>query len=309
MTIAMIVHGGAWAIPDDQVDAHARGCLEAVQAGYGVLHSGGLALDAVQAAIRIMEDDPIFDAGRGSCLTQDGGVELDASIMDGATLNVGAVACVKRIAQPIDLARLVLESPHVLLVGEGAERFAQQHGMSLCDPESLIVERERRIWEEFKREGHTSVRDVFEPRQDTVGAVALDASGNIAAGLSTGGTPNKLPGRVGDVPLMGCGFYADNTVGGVACTGLGEAIARMALAQRAIHMLESNIAPQEAADRAIQTMASRVGGTAGLIVLDRTGRVGVAYNTKRMARAFLVEGMPHPYVAVDRAEWQGRSRR
>lgn len=305
MTIAMVVHGGAWAIPDDQVDAHARGCLDAVQAGYAALRKGGSALDAVQTAIRRMEDDPIFDAGKGSCLTQDGLVELDASLMDGATLNVGAVACVKHIAQPIRLARLVLESPHVLLVGEGAERFAQQHGIVLCDTEDLIVDRERQIWEEFRQQGQARYGDAFEPRRDTVGAVALDASGNIAAGLSTGGTPNKLPGRVGDVPQVGCGFYADNAVGGVACTGLGEAIARMALAQRVMQMLESGTSPQQAAEQAVQALAARVGGTAGLIALDRLGQVGVAYNTKRMARAFLVEGMVRPYVAVDRAEWHG----
>lgn len=305
MTIAMIVHGGAWAIPDDQVDAHARGCLNAIHAGYAALRKGGSALDAVQTAIRRMEDDPIFDAGKGSCLTQDGLVELDASLMDGATLNVGAVACVKHIAQPIRLARLVLESPHVLLVGEGAERFAQQHGMVLCDTEDLIVDRERQIWEEFRQQGQARYGDAFEPRRDTVGAVALDASGNIAAGLSTGGTPNKLPGRVGDVPQVGCGFYADNAVGGVACTGLGEAIARMALAQRAMQMLESGASPQQAAEQAVQALAARVGGTAGLIALDRLGQVGVAYNTKRMARAFIVEGMVRPYVAVDRAEWHG----
>lgn len=305
MTIAIIVHGGAWAIPDDQVDAHARGCLDAVQAGYAALRKGGSALDAVQTAIRRMEDDPIFDAGKGSCLTQDGLVELDASLMDGATLNVGAVACVKHIAQPIRLARLVLESPHVLLVGEGAERFAQEHGMVLCDTEDLIVDRERQIWEEFRQQGQARYGDAFEPRRDTVGAVALDASGNIAAGLSTGGTPNKLPGRVGDVPQVGCGFYADNAVGGVACTGLGEAIARMALAQRGMQMLESGTSPQQAAEQAVQALAARVGGTAGLIALDRLGQVGVAYNTKRMARAFIVEGMVRPYVAVDRAEWHG----
>lgn len=305
MTIAIIVHGGAWAIPDNQVDAHAHGCLDALQAGYAALRKGGSALDAVQTAIQRMEDDPIFDAGKGSCLTQDGMVELDAGLMDGATLNVGAVACVKRIARPIHLARLVLESPHVLLVGEGAERFAQQHGMVLCNSEDLIVDRERQIWEEFRQQGQPRYGDAFEPRQDTVGAVALDAWGNIAAGLSTGGTPNKLPGRVGDVPQVGCGFYADNAVGGVACTGLGEAIARMALAQRAIQMLESGIAPQQAAGQAIQALATRVGGTAGVIVLDRQGRIGIAYNTKRLARAYLVEGMPRPYVAVDRAEWQG----
>jgi len=308
MTMAMIVHGGAWAIPDDQVDAHARGCLAAMRTGWAILREGGPALDAVEAAIRIMEDDPIFDAGKGSCLTQAGEVELDASLMDGETLNVGAVACVKHIAQPIHLARLVMESPHVLLVGEGAERFAEQHGMALCATEDLIVDRERAIWEEFRRQGHTRLGDVFEARHDTVGAVALDASGNIAAGLSTGGTPNKLPGRVGDVPQVGCGFYADNAVGGVACTGLGEAIARMALAQRAIHLLQSGLLPQQAAQRAIQMLAARVGGSAGLIILDRLGRVGFDYNTKRMARAFLTDGMAAPYVAVDRTEWQGARR-
>lgn len=304
MTIAMIVHGGAWAIPDDQVDMHARGCLTAVRAGYAILRDGGSALDAVEAAIRIMEDDPIFDAGRGSCLTEDGEVELDASLMDGATLNVGAVACVKHIAQPIHLARLVMESPHVLLVGEGAERFATRRGMALCNNEDLIVERERRVWQEYRRQGSTRPSGAFEPRRDTVGAVALDASGNIAAGLSTGGTPNKLPGRVGDVPLVGCGFYADNAIGGVACTGLGEAIARMALAQRVMQALQSGLAPDEAAQRAIQMLAARVAGAAGVIVLNPLGQVGFAYNTKRMARAFLTEGMAYPYVAVDRTEWK-----
>lgn len=176
--------------------------------------------------------------------------------------------------------------------------------MSLTNAEDLIVDRERRIWEEYRRQGQSAAAKAFEPRRDTVGAVALDAAGNIAAGLSTGGTPYKVPGRVGDVPLVGCGFYADNAVGGVACTGLGEAIARMALAQRAIQRLESGLGPQQAAEQAIQMLAARTGGTAGLIVLDRLGRVGFAYNTKRMARAFLADTMTQPYVAVDRAEWK-----
>jgi beta-aspartyl-peptidase (threonine type) len=305
MPLALIVHGGAWAIPDDQVDAHARGCLLALERGYAVLRGGGTALDAVEAAIRIMEDDPIFDAGRGSCLTVDGEVELDASLMDGSDLNVGAVACVKHIAQPIHLARLVLQSPNVLLVGEGAERFAEQQGMQFCRAEDLVVERERALWEEFVQKGHTRLGDVFDTRHDTVGAVALDAHGDIAAGLSTGGTPNKTPGRVGDVPLVGCGFYADNRAGGVACTGLGESIVRMALAQRAIQMLEAGLSTQQTADRAVQLLTERVEGTAGLIVLNHEGQVGFAYSTKRMARAYLTEGMERPYVAVDRSEWAG----
>ena len=288
MLLSLIVHGGAWAIPDDQVDAHARGCLLALERGYAVLRGGGSALDAVETAIRIMEDDPIFDAGTGSCLNLDGEVELDASLMDGRDLNVGAVACVKRVAQPIHLARLVLQSPNVLLVGEGAERFAAQQGMALCRNEDLVVERERLLWQEFVRKAEVDKSIAPDARHDTVGAVALDPQGNIVAGLSTGGTPNKTPGRVGDVPLVGCGFYADNRAGGVACTGVGESIARMALAHRAMQML-----------------AERVNGSAGLIVLNPAGHAGFAYNTKRMARAYLNEGMGSPYVAVDRTEWAG----
>lgn len=307
MPLALVVHGGAWAIPDDQVDAHARGCLLAVERGYCALREGQTALDAVETAIRIMEDDPTFDAGVGSCLTLDGEVELDASLMDGSDLNVGAVACVKHIANPIHLARRVLQSPNVLLVGEGAEHFAVQEGMALCRNEDLVVERERRLWLEFlekQRMGQVSGAD---SRHDTVGAVALDARGNIAAGLSTGGTPNKTPGRVGDVPLVGCGFYADNRAGGVACTGVGEAIARIALARRAMEALEAGLLPQQAADRAVQTLSDRVPGSAGLIVLNNAGQVGFAYSTKRMARAYLTEGMSRPWVAVDRAIW-ARSR-
>jgi beta-aspartyl-peptidase (threonine type) len=247
-----------------------------------------------------MEDDPIFDAGRGSCLNLDGEVEMDASLMDGATLDVGAVACVKRFAAPIELARLVLTSPQVLLVAEGAERFALQHGMEPCDPEFLIVERERALWQEYGR-GQT-VPD--QAGGDTVGAVALDNQGNIVAGLSTGGTPNKVPGRVGDVPQIGCGFYADNRFGGVACTGWGESVARVALAHSAIHMLEAGQSSQEAADSATRMLAERVNGEGGLIVLDREGHVGAHYNTKRMARAYLTDGMAEPFVAVDRLPWK-----
>ena len=307
MSLALVVHGGAWAIPDNQVDAHARGCLLAVERGYAVLREGRSALDAVEAAIRVMEDDPIFDAGVGSCLTLDGEVELDASLMDGSDLNVGAVACIKHIANPIHLARRVLQSPNVLLVGEGAERFAVQQGMALCRNEDLVVERERALWLEFLQEQRMIQASASDTRHDTVGAVALDARGNIAAGLSTGGTPNKTPGRVGDVPLVGCGFYADNRAGGVACTGVGESIARMALARRAMQSLEAGLLPQQAADQAVQMLSERVPGSAGLIVLNGAGQVGFAYSTKRMARAYLTEGMSRPYVAVDRAIWAGSS--
>ncbi len=215
----LVVHGGAWDIPDDMVDAHLNGVRRARAEGWRVLERGGTALDAVEAAIMIMEDDETFDAGRGSFLTRDGHVQLDALMMDGATLRAGGVGCVERIRNPIQAARLVLdESPHVYFVAEGAERFAQEHGMKLCRNEELVIEREvLRLKEAQARAAEGKPDATFAGHgfdhgagHDTVGAVALDAGGNICAGTSTGGTVNKAPGRVGDSSLIGCGCYADN---------------------------------------------------------------------------------------------------
>ncbi len=202
----LLVHGGAWDIPADQLEAHTRGVSHAAQAGYNLLRQGASSLDAVEAAVTILEDDETFDAGRGSFLTRDGRVQLDALLMDGATLRAGAVACVERLRNPIQAARLVLErSPHVYFAGVGAEEFAQEHGMGLIDNSELVLDRERLRLQAAQAREKAGIPDltfagVQPPAQshDTVGAVALDAAGNLAAATSTGGTLNKAPGRVGD---------------------------------------------------------------------------------------------------------------
>ena len=277
MTQALIVHGGAWAMPDDQVETHRSGCARALDAGWARLQSGGSALDAVEAAVLVMEDDPIFDAGTGSVLTKAGEVELDAAIVDGRTLRYGAVANLRHIRNPITLARRVFEGPATLLVAKGAEQFARAQGIPFCANEELVVERERAIWH-ATREGQSAPPE----RHDTVGAIALDGDGWLVAANSTGGTPFKLPGRVGDTPLPGCGLYAD-TAGACVCTGWGEYITRLALARRAVELLEAGLAPQEAAERAVALLGERVQGQGGVIVLDTQGRIGTAFNTPRMA--------------------------
>lgn len=293
MPIAIIVHGGAWAIPDDEVDLHRNGCRVARDAAWQVLSAGGTALDAVEAAVRTMEDDPIFDAGVGSVLNSAGFVELDAAVMSGETLRSGAVAAVRNIRHPITLARHVLDSHVVLLVGEGAERFANTVGMPSCDPAELIVEREYRRWQDLTARGNYQTQEAFsaEPPSltsphDTVGAVALDQYGNLAAATSTGGVSHKPPGRVGDSPLIGAGLYADNQTGGASSTGWGESIIKVLLAKTATDMISSERSPQQAAEQAIDLLSRRVGGLGGLILLDQSGRVGLAFNTPRMAYAW-----------------------
>ncbi|MGA3195481.1 MAG: isoaspartyl peptidase/L-asparaginase, partial [Terriglobales bacterium] len=210
----IVVHGGAWAIPDDMLDAHRVGVTNAASAGWQVLERGGSALDAVEEAVVVLEDDETFDAGRGSFLNRDGKVQLDAFIMDGATLRGGGVGCVERLRNPVRTARKILsDSPHVYFVAEGAERFAAEHGIALCRNEDLIIPREVERLREYQAQTLTHGNDLFAPAisHDTVGAVALDRDGNIAASTSTGGTLNKDPGRLGDSSLIGCGCYADNS--------------------------------------------------------------------------------------------------
>ena len=258
MSIAIIVHGGAWDIPLELHADHIAGCRAATEAGWAVLSRGGTALDAVEAAVRVLEDAPVFDAGRGSHLSQDGLVELDAGIMDGATLAAGAVASVKRIANPISLARRVLaENHHVFFVGEGAERFAVENGIPLCDPADLVVERERQLWTDRR---NSDVMPVMEPAHasDTVGAVAVDDHGNVAVGNSTGGTFYKRPGRVGDTPLIGCGLYADNDLGAAACTGVGEHIIKTVLAKSTVDQIARLSDPAAAAGAAIAYFRRRI---------------------------------------------------
>jgi L-asparaginase / beta-aspartyl-peptidase len=290
MPHALIVHGGAWAIPDDEVAAHRDGCRRACAIGWQVLEHGGSALDAVEAAVRLLEDDPAFDAGFGSVLNRDGVVELDAAIMAGEDLCSGAVAAVRRVRNPITLARRVLESQVSLLVAEGAERYAEANGISLCDPAALIVERERERWAALLAQSGAQAQDAFIMRNaqpgDTVGAVALDRWGQLAAGTSTGGTGNKLPGRVGDSPLIGCGLYADNQTGGCSATGWGESIIKVVLAKMATDLIGACGDPMAAAQAAIAILGQRVGGLGGCVLLDQRGRVGFAFNTPRMAYAY-----------------------
>lgn len=286
MRPALIVHGGAWDIPGVAVEACRAGCRRALEAGHQVLDAGGAAKDAVEAAVVVLEDDPVFDAGYGSHLNLRGRVQLDASLMDGATLDAGAVAAVERIRNPIRLARRVLEqSRHVLLVGEGAEEFAREQGMPLCRPEDLVTQSQQEAWQVCREQGHSSAAH-FAREHGTVGAVAIDASGHFAAGTSTGGTCCKYPGRVGDTPLIGCGCYADNEAGGASSTGWGEAIMKIVMAKTAVDLLRAGHEPQDVADRAIRLLRQRVQGTGGLILVDCQGRIGAAFSTPSMALAY-----------------------
>jgi len=284
---SLIVHGGAWNVPDSAVEDCRAGCRRALDAGWEILSKGGGALDAVEAAIMVLEDDPTFDAGIGSHLNLDGHVELDAIVMDGATLKAGAVAAVERIRNPIRLARCVLESSeHMMLVGAGAEQFAREQGLSLCEPEDLVLDRERMAWRRCREDSHAAEFH-FDHAMGTVGAVAMDACGNLFAGTSTGGTCCKHAGRVGDSPLIGCGCYADSEAGGVSCTGLGEAIMRIVMAKTAVEFLRTGLKPKEAAEASTRLLRDRGHGTGGLILLDKTGEPGFAFNTPRMAFGYV----------------------
>ena len=308
MKPSLIVHGGAWDIPDEAIDACKAGCERALAAGWSILNQGGSALDAVEAAVVILEDDPVFDAGFGSHLTLDGHAECDAIVMDGATLRAGSVAALRRIRNPIRLARQVLEHcPHMMLVAEGAERFAVKQGLQLCAPEDLIAEAEHDAWLKCRNSKHAAAHHRGH-EQGTVGAVALDSNGRLFAATSTGGTCCKLPGRVGDSPLIGCGCYADSEVGGVSCTGYGEAIMKVVLAKTAADFLRHpigsdpdpslSILPKPstpdvaalAAREAMSLFAKRTHATGGLILLDRKGNPGFAFNTPRMAHAYVADG-------------------
>jgi len=287
----LVVHGGAWAMPDDMVQAHLHGVRNALVAGWRVLERGGPALDAVEESVVIMEDDGTFDAGRGSFLNRDGRVQLDALIMDGSTLRAGGVGCVERLKNPIRAARKILsESPHVYFVGEGAEQFAAEHGVALCRNEDLVVAREverLREYQELAARGSANGEDLFAPSisHDTVGAVALDRDGNIAAATSTGGTLNKAPGRLGDSSLIGCGCYADNLSAAASTTGWGEPIMKLVLAKWTADRVSAGNLPEWAAQEAMNYLKQRLNGHGGIIVLNAQGQFGIAHNTPRMAWA------------------------
>jgi beta-aspartyl-peptidase (threonine type) len=309
MKPALIVHGGAWDIPDAAVPACKSGCERALVAGWRILEAGGPALDAVEAAVVILEDDPVFDAGYGSHLNLDGRVECDAVVMDGSTLRAGAVATLQHVRNPVRLARKVLENcPHMMLVADGAERFAQEQGIELCANEELVTDAEREAWSKCKMDKHASSFHRGH-EQGTVGAVAMDRNGQLFAATSTGGTCCKLPGRVGDSPLIGCGCYADLEAGGISCTGYGEAIMKIVMAKTAADLLRhppdgnnslvalsSQLITQAkaktesamaAARASVDILVHRTQATGGLILLDRDGNPGWAFNTPRMAYGYV----------------------
>jgi beta-aspartyl-peptidase (threonine type) len=305
MKPALIVHGGAWDIPDEAVDACKSGCHRALAAGWSLLTRGGSALDAIEASIMVLEDDPVFDAGYGSHLNLDGHVECDAIVMNGASLRSGAAATLQRVKNPIQLARKILEHcPHMMLVAEGAERFAKEQGIQLCQREELVSEAEQEAWMKCKADKHAAEHHRGH-EQGTVGAIAIDSNGGLFAATSTGGTCCKFPGRVGDSPLIGCGCYADSEAGGVSCTGYGEAIMKIVMAKTTVDLLRSRVTcvdPDSEADacglssanlaarEAVHLLGKRTHATGGLILLDRQGHPGFAFNTPRMA---------YGYVAAD----------
>jgi beta-aspartyl-peptidase (threonine type) len=293
----LVIHGGAWAMPDDMVEAHLRGVNNALAAGWRVLERGGSSLDAVEEAVVIMEDDETFDAGCGSFLNREGKVQLDALIMDGGTLRAGGVGCVEHLRNPVRAARKILsESPHVYFVGEGAEKFAAEHGIPLCKNEDLIIPREverLRAYQAVQADSKADGKDLFAPgsddvtiSHDTVGAVALDRDGNIAAATSTGGTLNKAPGRLGDSSLIGCGCYADNLSAAASTTGWGEPIMKLVLAKWTADRIAAGNLPEWSAQEAMNYLKQRVNGHGGIIVLNRAGHIGIAHNTPRMAWAY-----------------------
>jgi beta-aspartyl-peptidase (threonine type) len=305
VTPAIIVHGGAWRIPDAEHAAHQQGCYRAVLAGYEVLARGGTALDAVETAVTILEDDPTFDAGIGSHLNRAGVVQLDAGMMDGATLQMGAVAAIERIKNPIQVARRLLTSSHNMFVGPGATEWAVRAGFSLAEPATFVVPREQQRYEYHLQTGPPHLEEGFDHPGGTVGAVAIDQAGNLVAGTSTGGTLFKPVGRVGDSPLPGCGYYADNQSAAVSATGHGESITRIQLARTAADFA-AQLAGQASgqglflapAAAAIRVLGERVAGRGGLIMIDRAGRIGFAHNTPHLARAYMSQDMTEPVVGI-----------
>jgi beta-aspartyl-peptidase (threonine type) len=303
MVPALIVHGGAAADADNRA-AYRDALRQALVAGWSRLRGGGSALDAVESAIEVMEDDPLLNAGTGSALTEAGTVECDASIMEGARLAAGAVGAVAGVRSPIRLAREVLQDGrHVLLVGDGAAAFARQRGVALCDPGALVTAHQRdrlaqRLAERLAAPTTPGAlsRVVAPASGGTVGAVAIDARGLIAAGTSTGGSMAKPPGRVGDSALVGCGTYADNRLGGVSTTGHGEAFIRTVLAKTALDILRDLDDPELACHVALDVVREDGRGEGGLILLDWRGRLGWAHSTPFMPVGWCHRAAPEPVL-------------
>ncbi|BCL82121.1 peptidase T [Ktedonobacteria bacterium brp13] len=316
MSIALIVHGGAGNIKAERFAQAQQGCKEAAAIGWSVLQQGGSALDAVEAAVRALETNPNFNAGTGSCLNIAGNIEMDAGIMDGSTLNVGAIAGVELIQHPITLARRVMESEHAFLIQEGAQQFAREQGIPACRFEDLLTERQYTAWKEGNtnaaaltytaketdKNSNSNGKDSNDTtsKHGTVGAVAIDSEGHLAAATSTGGILNKYPGRVGDSPLIGCGFYADEYAA-ISCTGYGEDFIRLMIAHRAATAVAHGADAQEAAQKTIEFLSQHAEGTGGLIIVDRNGKVGKAKNSQHLAYASITEdnAANEPQAGID----------
>lgn len=287
----LIIHGGAWNIPAEYWTAHLQGVEKSVSEIYPKLLKGMSALDAVELAVNILEEDPTFDAGRGAFLNEVGEVELDAIIMDGQTLDFGAVGALQNILNPVSVARQVMEkTEHAILVGNGALDFAKKMGFHELPPEELLTERELVFFKKIKDDKHFLTHHPFsnDLPSDTVGAVAMDENGNLAVATSTGGTARKLRGRVGDSPIIGSGAYADNLTGAASTTGWGESIMKVILSKTVCDLFTSKNA-MAAAKEGINILQNRVNGLGGVIGINPNGEYAFAYNTPRMAMAYANE--------------------
>lgn len=305
VTPAVMVHGGAYAIPDELASKLQAGVQRAARGSHQLLMRGATAMDVVEAAVRMLEDDPLFDAGTGSVLNSAGEIEMDAMVMDGRSLQAGSVACVQNLQHPVTLARMVMEkSEYTMIVGKGANKFAEDNGMEEVPPEELLTEAALRELNHMKRFRH-SISELYLQGEhifkdlvghDTVGAVALDSRGNVACATSTGGISAKHPGRVGDSPLVGCGGYADNRGGAVSATGHGEALTRACLSSNVNNLIKLGKSPKEAAKLALGEMQKRTGGAGGCIVVSNTGEMAQHFTTRRMVWASAKEDELHSGV-------------
>lgn len=284
----VLVHGGAGDVPDEARAAHAEGCRVAAERGLAVLLATGSAIDAAVAAVRVLEDDPRFNAGTGACLTSAGTIELDASIMEGTSLRAGAVACLPPFREPIAIARTVMDDGrHVLYVADGARAFAIERGYVPAEPTSMMTEAARARLASF-REGRVGGGWAG----GTVGAVVCDASGRVVAATSTGGMVGKRPGRVGDSPILGAGTYADDAAGAASATGDGEAALRLGLTRFAIERMRQGASAREAADASIAAFGAKVAGKGGIILVSPRGEAAWARNTATMSYGLARAGAP-----------------
>ncbi|XP_052006564.1 isoaspartyl peptidase/L-asparaginase [Xyrauchen texanus] len=293
MLPVVVVHGGAGTVPRERTEQSCAGVKEAARAGYDILQKGGSAIDAVTEAVTLMENNPTYNAGRGSVLNVKGEVEMDALVMDGKTLASGAVSAVRKVANPIQLARLVMEkTKHLCLTAEGASKFARDMGVPEVTEESLITDYAKMRWKKNLEPEANPVESQM-GKMGTVGAVAVDKEGNIACATSTGGMINKMEGRVGDTPCVGCGGYADNKIGAVSSTGHGEAIMKVILCRLILFHMEQGKSPQEASDLALAYMKERVEGLGGVVVVDPKGTWAARFSSLQMAWAAVQQDQLH----------------